>query len=180
MATPPFVPTPRSTQRPRDTDFAVIPPARRSPLRPAAGRRPPHAPGFGTPCPDAGYALLLARLTECQLELEPAERRDDANCAIATIAIRRAGLLGRAPFFDDLAFARALLAYGDGDSADFARWRTRHLAGIARDADLSERLADVAMLVADMAHPPTDDTVSAWQAALRQAIERTAPRHAIT
>jgi hypothetical protein len=170
MATPPFVPTTHAAQPSRVTDFAGIPPAHRSPPRPGAGRRPPRSPGFGIPCPDAGYALLLAHLTESHLALEQAERTEDANWAIATIAMRRAGLLGRAPFIEDLAFARALLAYDASESGDFTRWRTRRLTGIAHDPDLRQRLSDVAMVAAEVAHPPTVDTVRAWRAALRQSI----------
>ena len=91
---------------PRRTDFAGIPPARRSPLRPGAGGRPPRSPGFGLPCPDAGYALLLADLAEDYVVLELVERRQDAEWAIAIVAMRRAGALGRAPIIEDLEIAR--------------------------------------------------------------------------
>ena len=100
-------------------DFGGIPPARRSPLRPGAGRRPPLAPGFGLPCPDAGYALLLAHLTGDDVVLEPGEERQDADWAMATVAMRRAGVLGRAPCVEDVKIARTLLAY-DGSEALFS------------------------------------------------------------
>jgi hypothetical protein len=155
---------------PRLTDFAGIPPARRSPVRPAAGRRPPRAPGFGLPCPDAGYALLLADHTVDRVALEPVERREDAVSAIGTIAIRRAAVLGRAPCIRDVAVALRLLAYdGDGPS-EFTGWRARELAGIARDPDLRQRLADAAMPAIESRDPIDADVARAWREALRRLL----------
>ena len=173
MSTPRFVPShaaAHAARAPRVTDFAGIPPARRSPLRPAAGRRPPRAPGFGLPCPDAGYALLLADLTIEHVTLEPVERKEDAVSAIATIAIRRAAVLGRAPFIGDVAVARSLLGYdGDGPS-EFTVWRARQLAGIAHDPDLQQRLADVAMPAIESCDPIDANVVRTWREALRQSL----------
>jgi hypothetical protein len=173
MSTPRFVPShaaARAARAARVTDFAGTPPARRTPLRPAAGRRPPRAPGFGLPCPDAGYALLLADLTVERVTLEPVERREDAVSAIATIAIRRAAVLGRAPFMGDVAVARSLLAYdGDGPS-EFTGWRARHLAGVAHDPGLQQRLADVAMPAIESGDPVAANVLRTWREALRQSL----------
>lgn len=169
MATPPFVPMRATVAPPRRNDFAGIPPARRTPLRPGAGRPHPRAPGFGLPCPDAGYALLLANVVEERLVLEPHERRHDAEFAIATIAMRRAGVLGRAPLIGDVELARVLLAYDSREPADFTRWRARRLAGVAHDPDLGQRLADVAILAAEL-DQPDDAAVWNWRACLRRSI----------
>ena len=138
---------------------------------PGAGRRPPLAPGFGLPCPDAGYTLLLAHLTDDDVVLEPDEEREDADWAIATVAMRRAGVLGRAPFIEDVEVARTLLAYdGTEDGGDFRGWRVRLLTGVADDPDLRQRLADVAIVAAEMRHPVDVDAARRWQAALRQHV----------
>ena len=147
MATPPFVHSRHVAHASRVVDFGGIPPARRNPPRPFAGRRPPRAPGFGLPCPDAGYALLLAHLTEERLILEPGERQEDATWSIATIAMCLAGVEGRAPFMGDLEIAQSMLAYDGKGPRAFTRWRAREFVGIADDPDLRQRLRDVTMLV---------------------------------
>jgi hypothetical protein len=169
MATPPFVHPRHVAGTPRIVDFGGIPPARRSPPPPLAGRRPPRAPGFGLPCPDAGYALLLARLTEQRLVLEPAERVADATWAIATIAMCLAGLEGRAPFIGDLEIAESVLAYDGKGPPDFSRWRAHELAGIAQDPDLRQRLCDVTMLV-ELRDPHDLEAVRTWRGALHRAL----------
>ena len=114
------------------------------------------------------YALLLADLAE--EVLEPQERRNDAECAIATIAMRRAGLVGRAPLIEDLALARTLLAYDGNGPTDFTRWRAHSLSGIAHDPELTRRLGDVALLAAELPNPPDGDAVGKWRDALRRCI----------
>jgi hypothetical protein len=152
-------------------DFGRIPPARRHDPIPGEGRRPVVAPGFGLPCPDAGYALFLAALAVEHLVLEFGDRRDDAECAIATVAVRRAGMLGRAPLLQDVEIGRTLLAYDQPTDADFARWRARWICGIARDVDLRQRLADAA-LASETLRPPLDaDAVHGWRATLRQRFD---------
>ncbi|MET0325669.1 MAG: hypothetical protein ABW219_10635 [Ilumatobacteraceae bacterium] len=168
MATPRFVPLVTDVRPSRPADFGGIPPARRSPPLRGAGRRPLVAPGFGVPCPDAGYALLLARLTDVAIELEPHERRVDADWAIATVAMRRAGALGRAPFLEDVEVARTLLAYDQaGDDDDFRGWRERSLAGVSRDPNLRQRLADLAALASGIRHPVDCDNARRWRETLR-------------
>jgi hypothetical protein len=177
MATPRFVPSASAVLPPRRTDFGGIPPARRSPLRPGAGRRPPRSPGFGLPCPDAGYALLLAHLTDEYVVLELVERRQDAYWAIAILAMRRAGALGRAPLIEDLEIARSALAYDGGGPADFTRWRARRLSGIAHDPNLRQNLVDVVMLAGELPPSADLDAVGGWRATLRRHMEAD---HAIT
>jgi hypothetical protein len=169
MSTPRFVHS-NAAGAPRVTDFAGIPPARPSLVRPAAGRRPPRAPGFGLPCPDAGYALLLAHRTVDRVVLEPVERRDDAVSAIGTIAIRRAAVLGRAPCIRDVAVALRLLAYDGDEPSEFTGWRARQLAGIAHDPGLQQRLADAAMPAIESRDPIDADVVLTWREALRRLV----------
>jgi hypothetical protein len=141
---------------------------------PGEGRRPVAAPGFGLPCPDAGYALFLAALGDEHLALEFGDRREDAECAIATVAIRRAGMLGRAPLPRDVEIGRTLLAYDQPTDADFARWRARWIRGIARDGDLRQRLADAALPSQALRAPLDADAVHGWRALLRQRLDASA------
>ncbi len=90
----------------------------------------PHRPGFGTPCPDGGYALHLARRRLSQWDLMAGERDDDVLAAVSVLAIKRASRLGRAPVIHDIDAAAALLGYDAGAPDGLVRWRTRTVTGI--------------------------------------------------
>lgn len=68
----------------------------------------PGGPRFGTPGPDKGYALHLARRLEEELRLAAGESAEDVVVGSAVLAGRRAALLGRAPVADDIRTALAL------------------------------------------------------------------------
>jgi hypothetical protein len=153
----------------RTADFGRIPPARRTTSRPGEIVRQPHGPGFGLPCPDAGYALLLAHLTEEDIVLAPDEDREDARWSIATIAMHRAGGLGRAPHIGDIHFACTLLAYDRTDATDFAQWRSNRLRGIAEDTFLRQWLADA--ITVDLTEHLSSETVERWRTALTRQPE---------
>lgn len=57
---------------------------------------------FGSPGPDAGYALSLAEAFKSRLQLRRGESIDQAMAAGISIAVRRASTLGRAPIKEDL------------------------------------------------------------------------------
>lgn len=90
----------------------------------------PHSPGFGTPCPDGGYALLLARRRLPHWDLMAGEHEDDALAAVSVLAIKRASRRGRAPVIHDIDAAAAVLGYDTGAPAGLRRWRTRTVTGI--------------------------------------------------
>lgn len=166
MATPPFVPQP--TRPSRRSDFAGIPPARRSSPRRGEILQQPRGPGYGVPCPDAGYAFLLTEHSEHDLTLESRERCQDANWAIAIVAVRHAGGLGRAPCIHDVALGRTVLAYDGGGPVGFSHWRANSLAGIARDGELQQRLTDAFEALSD---PADADARRGWWAAMPQQWE---------
>ncbi len=171
MATPRFVPSAPLGHPIHREAFDRIPVARRHEPSRGQGRRPVVGPGFGLPCPDAGYALFLAAHSVEHLVLEFGDGRDDAKCAIATIAMRRAGMLGRAPLLQDVEIGRTLLAYEQPTDVDFARWRAGWIRGIAHDDDLRQRLADAALPTAALSPPLDADAVSGWRADLRQRFD---------
>jgi hypothetical protein len=76
----------------------------------------PTGRGHGTPGPDQGFALRLARRFEDRLHLGPDEEREDVLLGTALIASRRAGLFGRAPCIYDLDFAMALFGFTAADT----------------------------------------------------------------
>jgi hypothetical protein len=117
------------------------------------------------PCPDAGYAFRLAHLSEHGLILEPRERSHDANWAIATVAVRHAGGLGRAPCIRDVVLGRTVLAYDGAGPVAFSRWRATSLSGISQDLDLQQRLMDALKALPD---PADADGLRNWWAAVPQ------------
>jgi hypothetical protein len=91
---------------------------RPAPARPWSARRPGDSAGpeqvpwggaFGTPGPDAGYALRL--LAGRPLALAEGERRDDAERMVAALMGARASLLGRGPVAGDAEVAELILGF---------------------------------------------------------------------
>ena len=113
-------------------------PARRwRPERPGEITSPDDMPwggAFGTPGPDAGYALAI--LARRDLDLLPGEDRHDVEAALAALMAARASRFGRAPVVGDAVVAEAVLGFGTDDPS----WRRRWTANAAHDTDLQRRL----------------------------------------
>jgi hypothetical protein len=69
-----------------------------------AGRQP-HGPRLGSPGPDQGYVLVLARRFEGRLFLTDGEHESDAIAGCVGVALKRSSLFGRAPVLHDLTVA---------------------------------------------------------------------------
>ncbi|HEV7763094.1 MAG TPA: hypothetical protein VGO78_28980 [Acidimicrobiales bacterium] len=156
----------------RATDFSGVAAPRHLPKRPGVTRRQPRGPRFGRPCPDGGYAFLLAHCSESHLVLGAHDRPEDARWAVATIGVRRAGLAGRAPLASDVDVGRAVLGY-DGDAPEaFVEWRTHRLWSIARDQHLEQWLGDLVEAGIDLTRrePPSRDEIERWWAHVSGAV----------
>lgn len=79
----------------------------------ADDHRQPVGDLLGSPGPDQGYALRLARLLEPELHLTEGEHAKDALAGIVAIGLKRASVLGRAPVIHDLRIAATLFGYLD-------------------------------------------------------------------
>jgi hypothetical protein len=112
-------------------------PRRWSPRRPGEVGSPAEMPwggSFGTPGPDIGFAIRIARTRGIP---GPEERRADAEAAIVAVMAARASAVGRAPTNPDFDVAVDLL--GLGSDAGFAA-----IDGIAHDSKRLRRLvADI-------------------------------------
>lgn len=113
-------------------------PARRwSPDRPGDLVSPQSVPwggSFGTPGPDAGFALMIVRGRE--LALLEGETRADVETAVAVIMAARASQLGRAPIPADALVAEALLGFGSVDPS----WRLEWTKNLAHDHRAARQL----------------------------------------
>ena len=83
--------------------------------RPAdfSGPSEPRGAKFGSPGPDQGYALTLARRFEDRLQLAEGEHKDDVVAGCVGPATKRSSLFGRAPVIYDLEFAFTLWGFLD-------------------------------------------------------------------
>jgi hypothetical protein len=79
----------------------------------AEDRRQPQGDLLGSPGPDQGYALRLARVLEPELALTEGEHAKDALAGIVAIALKRASALGRAPVIHDLRIAATIFGFLD-------------------------------------------------------------------
>ena len=135
MAVDPYVPT-RPEDAPRRS--VAIPAAagwravRPGDLDPAAG---PGGEGvlFGTPGPDSGYALTLTARFGGRITVVPPETVHDAELLGAHVAMRRAGVFGRAPMAVDVELGLTLFGWLDDAPPDLIEWRRLAVAGIAHD-----------------------------------------------
>lgn len=82
------------------------------------GQRPPSGPAFGSPGPDQGYGLLLAKRFEARLQLKPGESADDAIAGCLGIALRRASMFHRAPVHPDFELAFGIWGFLTTDPPD--------------------------------------------------------------
>jgi hypothetical protein len=93
--------------------------------RPAEATGPAAARGrtMGTPGPDSGFALRLAKRFEQELKLGEGESAHDVLLGVALVASKRAALFGRAPSVYDVRFALNLWGWLDDvpDEQDAAR-----------------------------------------------------------
>jgi len=95
------------------------------------GHPPGELPQLGSPGPDQGYALTLARRFEDRLELTEGEHREDAVAGCVAVALKRASIFGRAPVIYDLEHAFTLWGFLGGAPDDLVAFRRRFFEGAA-------------------------------------------------
>jgi len=148
MAVDPYVP-PSPADAPRSKE--KVPPARGwKAVRP--GDLPSQRPKghlFGSPGPDAGYALVLAGRFRDKLDLGWQEHVDDALAVGTAIGMKRAALFGRAPILADIELGLSVLGYLGGAPEDLANWRRdrvrdgRH--SYARQREVADAVPDATL-----------------------------------
>lgn len=79
----------------------------------ADDHRQPTGDLLGSPGPDQGYALRLARVIEPELQLADGEHVKDAVAGIVAVGLKRASVFGRAPVIHDLRVAATIFGFLD-------------------------------------------------------------------
>jgi hypothetical protein len=112
--------------------------------RPADLRSPGQPSGrrLGTPGPDQGFALRLARRVEPTFVLDVGEHAEDVTLGVALVAARRAALFGRAPSIYDVRAAVTLFGLDVDAPAALRTARAAAFAGLAHDYARQRALVD--------------------------------------
>ncbi len=145
MAAPEFVPTPtRHAARSYSS-----PPWRAggwSADRPGEVRgAQPVGEQLGTPGPDQGYAITLVERFRGKLALKDGEHESDALTGAAAIAMKRSGLLGRAPVIHDVRVGLTIWGFLDvGAPAELVEVRKEWFSEIHHTAHHYPQLRRVA------------------------------------
>jgi hypothetical protein len=120
------VPGSWTTSRPAELNVPIAP----------AGRR------VGTPGPDAGFALRLARRFEHDLKLTEGENEHDVTTGAALVGAKRAALLGRAPCIHDVRFALNHWGFLGAASAEVVAERKQAFSSVSHDYVAQRALVD--------------------------------------
>ena len=109
---------------------------------------------MGTPGPDSGFALRLAKRFEHDLRLGDDEVEHDVLMGVALVAAKRAALFGRAPCVYDVRHALDLWGFlGDAPSA-LRSSRRAAFSAVARDYVAQRALVDSVADESLLAPPP--------------------------
>lgn len=97
----------------------------------------------GSPGPDQGYALRLARRFEGRLRLRDGESAEDVIAGAALLAARRSALMGRAPTVHDVEVAYALWGFTVEELPDaLVEERRQAFSSVAHDYAAQRALVD--------------------------------------
>jgi hypothetical protein len=112
--------------------------------RPAELKTPTALRGrsVGTPGPDAGFALRLARRFAHDLRLTEGEDEHDVLVGVALIAARRAALYGRGPSIYDVQLALALWGFLVDAPQELTVARHRAFASVSHNYVTQRALVD--------------------------------------
>jgi hypothetical protein len=105
------------------------------------GTTQPQGRGFGTPGPDQGFALRLARRFQDRLVLAEGESAEDAMTGCTAVAMRRCARFGRAPAIHDLTFAFTLWGFVGDPPADLVEVRAPLFRSAAHHYDAQRAIA---------------------------------------
>jgi hypothetical protein len=102
----------------------------------------PRGPSVGTPGPDSGFALRLAKRFEHELKLGKGESAHDVLLGVALVGAKRAALFGRAPCVYDVRFALSLWGFLDDASPELGTARQIAFSSLSHDYVAQRQLVD--------------------------------------
>jgi hypothetical protein len=102
----------------------------------------PRGRGMGTPGPDSGFALRLAKRFAHDLKLSEGESEHDVVLGVALVASKRAALFGRAPSVYDVRFSLNLWGFLGKVSPDLEAERRVAFSSISHDYAAQRALVD--------------------------------------
>jgi hypothetical protein len=142
MTQPTFVPIAEADQVRPARHLHV--PGSWTPTRPAEAQAPAVRRGrnVGTPGPDSGFALRLAKRFEHELRLREGESPHDVLLGVALVAAKRSALFGRAPSVYDVRFALNLWDLLEDAPADLRAARKAAFSGVSHDYVAQRALVD--------------------------------------
>lgn len=118
----------------------------------------PAGAALGTPGPDQGYALRLAKRFKGSLKLQAGESEADALGGAAAIGMKRSGLLGRAPVIYDIEAGLVVWGFLDANAPDeLVNIRRRMFEGVHSDHHYTERRQIVDAVSAELLMQSHDD-----------------------
>jgi hypothetical protein len=106
------------------------------------GTHQPSGVSLGSPGPDQGFALKLARRFEDRLILEAGEHGEDVIAGCTAVAMRRAARFGRAPLIHDLTLAFTLWGFLGGAPGDLVAARGPLFRSAAHHYMVQRTIAD--------------------------------------
>ena len=147
MPTDPYVPLTRDVEPRQEVNLAPgshMPPSGswRADRPGDLGAIQPKGALLGSPGPNVGFGLTLAKRASDRLNLEPHEHAEDAIAVVAEIAMKRASTFGRAPTSIDVDFAMDLLGYRGEVSDEVREWRPNIVRAAAHDYVVRRAVVD--------------------------------------
>jgi len=125
---------------------------------------------LGSPGPNVGFAMTLARRATERMTLGAHEPASDAVAVVAELAMKRASSYGRGPTTGDVDLAMTILGYqGDPDPA-FADWRAHAVHGAHHEYGPRRRLVD-GVPEAALRTPPSGAELTELRASLRTGFD---------
>jgi hypothetical protein len=97
---------------------------------------------MGTPGPDSGFALRLAKRFEDELKLGEGESAHDVLLGVALVAAKRSAIFGRAPSVYDVQFGLNLWGFLDDAPTELVASRRALFSSISHDYVAQRRLVD--------------------------------------
>jgi len=125
----------------------------------------PEGAYVGSPGPNQGFALTIARRLGHDAVLSTGEDLHDVEVGVAAIACRRAAMFGRAPSVYDVRHALGIFGYLDTASSELVEVRRARFSGVGHSYPLVRALAD-SVPVATLSLSPREALELDWREAI--------------